>query len=253
MLEWTPPYAKWFVGGKLNASVNCVDRHVARAAPQQGGDHLGGRAGRSPHADLLRSLPRGLAVRQRAEGARRRTRRPRGDLHAARSPSWRSRCWPAPASAPCTPWSSAASAPSRCAIASTTRRQGAGHRRRRLPPRQRRAAQADGRRGAGGDAVDRAASSSSGAAPPICASHMQAGRDHWYHELMQDASYVLRARADGRRGHALHPLHVGHDREAEGHRAHDRRLPHRHATPRPSGCSTSRRTTSTGAPPTSAG
>ena len=28
VLEWTPPYAKWFVGGTLNASVNCVDRHV---------------------------------------------------------------------------------------------------------------------------------------------------------------------------------------------------------------------------------
>ncbi|MEZ5419880.1 MAG: acetate--CoA ligase [Vicinamibacterales bacterium] len=28
VLEWTPPYAKWFVGGKINASVNCVDRHV---------------------------------------------------------------------------------------------------------------------------------------------------------------------------------------------------------------------------------
>ena len=28
VLEWTPPYAKWFVGGKLNASVNCLDRHI---------------------------------------------------------------------------------------------------------------------------------------------------------------------------------------------------------------------------------
>jgi acetyl-CoA synthetase len=28
VLEWTPPFAKWFVGGKINASVNCVDRHV---------------------------------------------------------------------------------------------------------------------------------------------------------------------------------------------------------------------------------
>ncbi len=28
MLEWTPPHAKWFVGGKPNASVNCLDRHV---------------------------------------------------------------------------------------------------------------------------------------------------------------------------------------------------------------------------------
>ncbi len=28
VLEWKPPHAKWFVGGKLNASVNCLDRHV---------------------------------------------------------------------------------------------------------------------------------------------------------------------------------------------------------------------------------
>jgi acetyl-CoA synthetase len=28
VLEWDPPHAKWFVGGTLNASVNCVDRHV---------------------------------------------------------------------------------------------------------------------------------------------------------------------------------------------------------------------------------
>ncbi len=28
ILEWKAPHAKWFIGGKLNASVNCVDRHV---------------------------------------------------------------------------------------------------------------------------------------------------------------------------------------------------------------------------------
>ena len=27
-LEWDLPFAKWFVGGKLNASYNCLDRHV---------------------------------------------------------------------------------------------------------------------------------------------------------------------------------------------------------------------------------
>ncbi len=27
-LEWDLPYAKWFVGGRLNAAYNCVDRHV---------------------------------------------------------------------------------------------------------------------------------------------------------------------------------------------------------------------------------
>jgi acetyl-CoA synthetase len=29
VLDWKPPKAKWFVGGKLNASVNCLDRHVS--------------------------------------------------------------------------------------------------------------------------------------------------------------------------------------------------------------------------------
>ncbi len=28
VLEWNPPYAKWFSGGKLNASYNCLDRHI---------------------------------------------------------------------------------------------------------------------------------------------------------------------------------------------------------------------------------
>ncbi len=28
VLEWDPPYAKWFVGGKLNVSHNCLDRHL---------------------------------------------------------------------------------------------------------------------------------------------------------------------------------------------------------------------------------
>ena len=28
LYEWKPPYAKWFLGGKLNVCYNCVDRHV---------------------------------------------------------------------------------------------------------------------------------------------------------------------------------------------------------------------------------
>ncbi|TMD19877.1 MAG: acetate--CoA ligase [Chloroflexi bacterium] len=30
LLEWKPPYAKWFIGGKLNVCFNCVDRHVEK-------------------------------------------------------------------------------------------------------------------------------------------------------------------------------------------------------------------------------
>ncbi len=28
VLEWTPPHAKWFAGGKMNIAENCVDRHL---------------------------------------------------------------------------------------------------------------------------------------------------------------------------------------------------------------------------------
>ncbi len=28
VLQWDPPFAKWFIGGKLNVSANCLDRHL---------------------------------------------------------------------------------------------------------------------------------------------------------------------------------------------------------------------------------
>ncbi len=31
VLEWKTPWAKWFIGGKINASYNCLDRHVQSA------------------------------------------------------------------------------------------------------------------------------------------------------------------------------------------------------------------------------
>jgi acetyl-CoA synthetase len=31
VLDWKPPHAHWFVGGKCNITVNCLDRHVAGA------------------------------------------------------------------------------------------------------------------------------------------------------------------------------------------------------------------------------
>ncbi len=35
VLEWNLPWAKWFVGGKLNLSYNCVDRHALGARAQK--------------------------------------------------------------------------------------------------------------------------------------------------------------------------------------------------------------------------
>ena len=73
------------------------------------------------------------------------------------------------------------------------------------------------------DAQRRAASSWCAAAATRC--DMKAGRDHWWHDLMADGGRRVPGRADGQRAPPLHPLHLRHDRQAEGHPAHDRRLP----------------------------
>ena len=28
VLEWEPPFSKWFLGGLTNVSYNCIDRHI---------------------------------------------------------------------------------------------------------------------------------------------------------------------------------------------------------------------------------
>ena len=45
VVEWKAPFAKWFVGGKLNISENCLDRHLTRAAPKQSGNIWEGEPG----------------------------------------------------------------------------------------------------------------------------------------------------------------------------------------------------------------
>jgi acetyl-CoA synthetase len=46
VLDWSnPPFAKWFVGGKLNVAVNCVDRHVDAGHGDQVAYHWVGEPG----------------------------------------------------------------------------------------------------------------------------------------------------------------------------------------------------------------
>ena len=52
VLDWDLPWAKWFVGGKINLCYNCVDRHALGDKARQSRDPLGRRAGRSPQAHL---------------------------------------------------------------------------------------------------------------------------------------------------------------------------------------------------------
>ena len=45
ILEWDLPFAKWFVGGKLNVSYNCLDRHVDAGHGDQVAFHWEGEPG----------------------------------------------------------------------------------------------------------------------------------------------------------------------------------------------------------------
>ncbi|MDQ2726980.1 MAG: acetate--CoA ligase [Actinomycetota bacterium] len=59
--EWESPFAKWFVGGKLNVSVNCVDRHVEAGHGDRVAYHFEGEPGDTrtiTYADLLADVER---------------------------------------------------------------------------------------------------------------------------------------------------------------------------------------------------
>ncbi|MDB4897602.1 MAG: Acetyl-coenzyme synthetase [Firmicutes bacterium] len=65
VLEWNPPFAQWFVGGKLNACYNCVDRHAAGGRADKPAIIWEGEPGDSAtltYADLLREVTRFAAV-----------------------------------------------------------------------------------------------------------------------------------------------------------------------------------------------
>jgi acetyl-CoA synthetase len=68
-LQWKAPYAKWFVGGKLNVSYNCLDRHVTtprktKAAIIWEGEPGDGRV--LTYWDLYREVNRFAAALKRA-------------------------------------------------------------------------------------------------------------------------------------------------------------------------------------------
>lgn len=45
VLEWKAPFAQWFIGGKLNASYNCLDRHVIEGRGDRVAFHFEGEPG----------------------------------------------------------------------------------------------------------------------------------------------------------------------------------------------------------------
>ena len=73
VLEWDLPFAKWFVGGKLNASYNCLDRHVDAGHGDQVAYHWEGEPGDTrtiTYARAPRTTSRQLANALKALGVR---------------------------------------------------------------------------------------------------------------------------------------------------------------------------------------
>src|SRR5439155_16681473 len=61
VLEWDLPFAKWFDGGTLNVSYNCLDRHVAAGRGDKVAYHWEGEPGDTrtiTYADLLDEVQR---------------------------------------------------------------------------------------------------------------------------------------------------------------------------------------------------
>jgi acetyl-CoA synthetase len=60
VLDWSnPPFAKWFVGGKLNAAYNCLDRHIEAGRGDKVAYHFEGEPGDTrtiTYADLHREV-----------------------------------------------------------------------------------------------------------------------------------------------------------------------------------------------------
>ena len=83
VLDWSdPPFAKWFVGGKLNVSYNCLDRHVEAGRGDRVAFHWRGEEGEERDITYADAARRRAALRQRAQGPRHRGRRRRRDLPA---------------------------------------------------------------------------------------------------------------------------------------------------------------------------
>ena len=227
LYEWELPSARWYVGGKLNVCFNCVDRHVEAGLGDRVAYHWEGEPGDTEaitYAELQRRVVRfANALREIGVGKGTAVAIYMGmvpDLPVAMLACTR-------LGAPHTVvfgGFSADSLSSRmndmgCEVLVT---QDEAWRRGSTVPLKRTAdeAMAD----APGIRACLVVRRTGGDVP------MTEGRDRWLDEVGDRGlrrSRVVPVRADGRRGSALPHVHERHDRAAEGHRPHDRRLPRR--------------------------
>ena len=188
------------------------------------------RSGLRQEDHLPRAARAGVQARQRAQGARRQEGRPGHDLHAD-DPRDRLR------DARLRPHRRDPLGGVRRLLAGQPgrphqrlRQQARDHHRRRPARRPQRPAQGEHRRGA--EALRRRHQGAD--VPPHRHERADEGRARLRGRTADGPGLGrLRARADERRGPAVHPLYLGLDRQAQGRAAHDRRLPGlRRADPR---------------------
>ena len=180
-----PPFYKWFTGGKLNVSYNCLDRHVEAGNGDRVAFHWRGEEGEErdvTYADLLRDVQR-FANALKDRGIE------KGDVVGIYLPM-------IPEVVVAMLACARIGAPHNVVFGGFSRRvgqrahgvlrgQGADHRRRRAAQGQDRADQGGGRRGAWATSTRSRRSSSS--ATPATDAPMDDGRDVWYHEAMEAA------------------------------------------------------------------
>ena len=271
ILEWDLPFARWFVGGTLNVSYNCLDRHVAAGRGDKVAFHWEGEPGDTrtvTYGQLLEEVCRFANVLH-ALGTE------RGDRVAIYMPMIPE--LPV-AMLACTRIGAAHSVVFGGFSAEALRDRildaeakvvvtADGGWRRGTP----RSSQAPGGRSRLGDAIghpcgggathhSRGASAwirprgaddahDRGPRPLVGRAHVGTGSRRWGR-----ASEPVRARAHGLRGPALSAVHVGDHSRPQGHHAHDRRLPDPGGLHPPGGLRPPPRdATSTGARPTSGG